>query len=253
MEIKAHEKHLLSLIDSFKRDYATATPVVQSHWRAELECLTKTHNENVEHFLASRPAHSDESPSPKPAQVEIESDITAIQTRTKTSNPPILASDSCRNGIPENSNGAHSPKESPHSLMHKSQQDTHPRPPHGKGGTPNNYHSKPNNWASLFRSQGPSKSMKLEHFPELQQEKKAVVKLDAAHLDEITWGNFLVGHFLDGRMDFPLVHSTAFKVWKEFGLISVKTNKSGLFYFQFKDQESLFSVLEGGPWFFSGR
>lgn len=226
VEIKAHEKHLLSLIDSYQKNYTTAAPEVQSHWRAELERLTKTHNENVEHFIASRPVCSDESPSPEPAQA------------------PILASDSCRNSIPESSNGALSPKESPHS----------PRPPqNGKGGTPNNYRNKPNNWASLFRSQGPSKSMKLEHFPELQQEKKAVVKLDAAHLDEITWRNCLVGYFLDGRMDFPLVHATAFKVWKEFGLISAKTNKSGLFYFQFKDQESLISVLEGGPWYFSGR
>lgn len=144
VEIKAHEKHLLSLIDSFQRDYATAAPEVQSHWKAELERPTKTHNENVEHFLASRPVHSDESPSPEQTQAEIESDITEIQTRTKTSK--------CRNGILENSNGAHSPKESPHSPSHKSQQDTHPRPlQNGKGGTPNNYRSKPNNWASLFR------------------------------------------------------------------------------------------------------
>lgn len=43
--------------------------------------------------------------------------------------------------------------------------------------------TKAKNWASLFRSQGPSKTMKLEYYPELRQGKYATVELDISHPD----------------------------------------------------------------------
>lgn len=111
-------------------------------------------------------------------------------------------------------------------------------------------------WASLFRSQGPSKSMKMSFYPELRQGKSAVVKLDASHIDEDSWNHCLVGYFLEGKMDFPLVNSTAHKLWgkkTKFGLESVRIDVSGFIYFEFQDEESKMAVLEGGPWFFSKK
>lgn len=70
----------------------------------------------------------------------------------------------------------------------------------------------PKDWASLFRTQGPSKSMKLCHYPELQQGNNAVVELEESDLNDKTWNSCLVGYFLDGKMPFPLLCSTARKI-----------------------------------------
>lgn len=39
--------------------------------------------------------------------------------------------------------------------------------------------------------------MKLEHFPELQQGKRAAIEIDESDLDDRNWKHYLTGHFLD--------------------------------------------------------
>lgn len=46
---------------------------------------------------------------------------------------------------------------------------------------------KPPNWASLFKAQAPSKTMKLQHYPEMQQGKEAVIELDESDIDSNSW------------------------------------------------------------------
>ncbi|KAI8535189.1 hypothetical protein RHMOL_Rhmol10G0154500 [Rhododendron molle] len=107
------------------------------------------------------------------------------------------------------------------------------------------------NWASLFAAQGPSKMMKLDHHPQLQQGKRAVVELVDSDIDEDRWNHCLVGHFLDGKMELPLLKATARTVWKD-DLISVKEIGSR-FLFEFKDEAAKLKALKNGPHFFSRR
>lgn len=107
-------------------------------------------------------------------------------------------------------------------------------------------------WGSLFKAQGPSTGMKLKHYPELQQDLDAPVELDEYHLDDKNWGLCLIGYFLDGRMDFPLLCSTARRVWKDCGPIKIR-QFGACFFFEFQDEDSKNKVLEGGPYFFSRR
>lgn len=94
--------------------------------------------------------------------------------------------------------------------------------------------------------------MKLSHFPELQQEECAVVEIEEADVNEKTWSHCLVGHFLDGKMPFPLLSSTARKIWKDHGRINIK-QIGACYFFEFQDEETKLKVLEGGPYFFSRR
>ncbi|KAI8564159.1 hypothetical protein RHMOL_Rhmol03G0160300 [Rhododendron molle] len=109
----------------------------------------------------------------------------------------------------------------------------------------------PKNWASLFAAQGPSKMMKLDYYPLLQKGKCAVVELDESDIDEGSWNHCLIGHFLDGKMEFPLLKATARTVWKD-DLLSVKELGSR-FLFEFKDEAAKMRALEDGPHFFSRR
>ncbi|KAG5521726.1 hypothetical protein RHGRI_034073 [Rhododendron griersonianum] len=78
-----------------------------------------------------------------------------------------------------------------------------------------NDQAKPKNWASLLQSQSPSLNMKLEFFPDLLRGKEAQVEIDIELTDVGMWTKYLVGHFLDGNMPYPLVASTATYQWKE--------------------------------------
>lgn len=116
---------------------------------------------------------------------------------------------------------------------------------------PNRTQAKSKYWTSLFQSQGPSRMMKLDHYPTLQQGKKAVVEIDDADLDTTSWNHCLVGHFLDGKMPYPLLSATAQRVWRD-QLNSVNQIGSK-FIFEFKDEASKLSALESGPHFFFRR
>ena len=53
-------------------------------------------------------------------------------------------------------------------------------------------------------------------------------------------------------MAFPLLSSTARKIWKDHGRIKIKQVGS-CFFFEFQDEETKMKVLECGPYFFSRR
>ncbi|KAG5552983.1 hypothetical protein RHGRI_010968 [Rhododendron griersonianum] len=125
-------------------------------------------------------------------------------------------------------------------------QQPFPKPNSGKNKL------KPKNWASLLQSQSPSLVMKLEYFPDLQKGKEAIVEIDVELTDAGNWNRYLVGHFLDGNMAYPLLVSTARYQWKEL-FVAVKSDVSGFYLFEFKDEQAKLQVLEGGPYFFSQK
>lgn len=78
-----------------------------------------------------------------------------------------------------------------------------------------------------------------------------MVELDETDIDEGSWNHCLIGHFLDGKMELPLLKATARTVWKD-DLLSVKEIGSR-FLFEFKDEAAKLKALEDGPHFFSRR
>lgn len=128
--------------------------------------------------------------------------------------------------------------------------------PHPQNTIPNNSHQpNPKDRASLFRTQGPSKAMKLCHFPDLQQDGSATIELEEAELNDKSWSHCLVGYFLDGKMPFPLLSSTARKIWKDHGKINIK-QVGACFFFEIqmkKPSSKCWKVARtsflGGIWF----
>lgn len=149
--------------------------------------------------------------------------------------------------------GIHSPKHSQDSPSQALQQAFLREGQRENQAPKDGYQTKPKNWASLLRALGPSQAMKLDHHPELQQGNNAILEIDEDLVDNGKWTNCLVGYFLDGRMNFNLLRSTAHKVWDSMGLVSVIPDVSGFTFFEFRDEEAKLSVLEKGPWFFSKR
>ncbi|KAG5540761.1 hypothetical protein RHGRI_020861 [Rhododendron griersonianum] len=123
---------------------------------------------------------------------------------------------------------------------------THPRQ------NPNGPKPKPKNWAALLQSQSPSFEMKLEFHPESFKGKEAQVEIDIELTDVGIWNKYLVGHFLDGKMPYPLVLSTARYQWKEL-FVAVKPDVAGCYLFEFRDEQAKQQVLDGGPYFFSQK
>ncbi|KAG5557728.1 hypothetical protein RHGRI_007846 [Rhododendron griersonianum] len=111
---------------------------------------------------------------------------------------------------------------------------------------------KPKNWASLLQSQRPSLDMELDYFPDLQKGKEALVEIDLELTEVGKWNRYLVGHFLDGKMPYALLFSTARNQWKELFVV-VKPDVAGFYLFEFKDEQAKQQVLEGGPYFFSQK
>ncbi|KAI8529943.1 hypothetical protein RHMOL_Rhmol11G0015000 [Rhododendron molle] len=134
--------------------------------------------------------------------------------------------------------------------------NTHTKPPQNyqtnpKPNTGQN-RPKPRNWAALLQSQSPSLDMKLDYFPDLQKGKAATVEIDVELTEVGKWNKYLIGHFLDGKMAYPLLVTTARNKWKDL-FVAVKPDVSGFYLFEFKDEQAKMQVLEGGPYFFSQR
>ncbi|KAG5540742.1 hypothetical protein RHGRI_020845 [Rhododendron griersonianum] len=156
----------------------------------------------------------------------------------KTAEMPIVSSVNAPQSRPLN-NGNHS------TLRNSSISGQHPQfRPKQK-----NDQAKPKNWASLLQSQSPSLDMKLEFFPDLLRGKEAQVEIDIELTDVGMWTKYLVGHFLDGNMPYPLVASTARYQWKEL-FVAVKPDVGGCYLFEFRDEQAKQQVLDGGPYFF---
>lgn len=112
--------------------------------------------------------------------------------------------------------------------------------------------AKARNWSSLFKAQAPSKSARLDHYPEFQKGKDAHVTIDESQIEDGVGNHCLVGNFLDGKMAMPLLYATARAVWKVQGKFSIKQLGS-CYLFEFEDEATKLKVLEGGPYFFSRR
>lgn len=94
--------------------------------------------------------------------------------------------------------------------------------------------------------------MKLDYFLDLQRGKDALVEIDVELTNVGKWNKYLIGHFLDGPMAYPLIVSTTRNQWKEL-FVAVKPNVAGFYLFEFKDEQAKMQVLDGGPYFFSQK
>lgn len=142
------------------------------------------------------------------------------------------------------------PEIAPNSKLQNNGNQTIRKPPF-----PTQHHQvkpKPKNWASLLQSQSPSMDMKLEFYPDLLRGKEDQVEIDIELTDVGKWNKYLVGHFLDGKMPYPLVASTARYQWKEL-FVAVKPDVGGCYLFEFRDEQAKQQVLDGGPYFFSQK
>lgn len=80
-------------------------------------------------------------------------------------------------------------------------------------------------------------NMKLEYFPDPQQRKEAQVEIDLELTEVGKWNRYLIGHFLDGKMAYPLIVSTARNQWKDL-FVAVKPDVAGFYLFEFKNEQS---------------
>ncbi|XP_058217387.1 uncharacterized protein LOC131328462 [Rhododendron vialii] len=94
--------------------------------------------------------------------------------------------------------------------------------------------------------------LKLDYFPDLQRGKEALVEIDIKLTEVGKWNKYLIGHFLDGQMPYPLLVSTARNQLKDL-FVAIKPNVAGFFLFEFRDEQAKMQVLEGGPYFFSQK
>lgn len=67
------------------------------------------------------------------------------------------------------------------------------------------------------------------------------------------WDKALVGYVLNKKLSYTLVCSTAFRMWEKEGLVEVKANDDGFFFFVFDSISSRDTVMEKGPWHIGGQ
>ncbi|GKB46389.1 hypothetical protein Tco_0897142 [Tanacetum coccineum] len=58
----------------------------------------------------------------------------------------------------------------------------------------------------------------------------------------------LYGYFVGTSMDYRIVNANLSRMWRVYGIDGITKTNSGLFYFKFKNEEGMKSVLESGPW-----
>ncbi|GJW24413.1 RNA-directed DNA polymerase, eukaryota, reverse transcriptase zinc-binding domain protein, partial [Tanacetum coccineum] len=58
----------------------------------------------------------------------------------------------------------------------------------------------------------------------------------------------LYGHFVGTSMDYRVVRGNLMRMWRVYDIEEITKTNSGIFYFKFKSEEGMKSVLESGPW-----
>ncbi|GJV05062.1 putative reverse transcriptase domain-containing protein [Tanacetum coccineum] len=58
----------------------------------------------------------------------------------------------------------------------------------------------------------------------------------------------LYGHFVGTSMDYRVVRSNLMRMWRAYSIEDITKTSSGIFYFKFKSEEGMKSVLDCGPW-----
>lgn len=70
------------------------------------------------------------------------------------------------------------------------------------------------------------------------------MNLKESDINDKSWNSCLIGYFLDGKMAFLLLSSTARKIYKDYGKINIK-QIGACFFFEIQDEETKLKVLEG--------
>ncbi|GJV17947.1 RNA-directed DNA polymerase, eukaryota, reverse transcriptase zinc-binding domain protein [Tanacetum coccineum] len=58
----------------------------------------------------------------------------------------------------------------------------------------------------------------------------------------------LYGYFVGTSMDYRVVNANLSRMWRAFDIENITKTSFGIFYFKFKSEEGMKSVLESGPW-----
>jgi hypothetical protein len=97
--------------------------------------------------------------------------------------------------------------------------------------------------------------MKLQYHPPLSDGGRKVVSPPPEVAVEgcKRWQNCLVGYMIEKKLPYSVVNGIAHRVWGSKGLLEVLANDNGFFFFQFSNAEKCSTILEAGPWLFSGK
>ena len=63
----------------------------------------------------------------------------------------------------------------------------------------------------------------------------------------------LVGYFIGPKFPYSLVSSASKRLWDDYGLVNTLATDNGFYFFSFSSETKRDTVLEGGPWYITGR
>ncbi|KAI8533106.1 hypothetical protein RHMOL_Rhmol11G0270200 [Rhododendron molle] len=95
-------------------------------------------------------------------------------------------------------------------------------------------------------------SKHLKKVPIVYENGQVMIPTNISESGALKWKNAIVGCFVDKRLSYFQVRSWAQRVWKT-DAEDVVTLDNGFFVFNFRDTETLDSILENGPYFCGGK
>ncbi|KAI8546613.1 hypothetical protein RHMOL_Rhmol07G0132600 [Rhododendron molle] len=95
-------------------------------------------------------------------------------------------------------------------------------------------------------------SKHLKKVPIVYENGQVMIPTNNSENGALKWKNAIVGCFVDKRLSYFQVRSWAQRVWKT-DAEDVVTLDNGFFVFNFKDTDTLDSILENGPYFCGGK
>lgn len=62
----------------------------------------------------------------------------------------------------------------------------------------------------------------------------------------------MYGYFVGVDLHIRDVRANLYRMWKRFGVTDIATNRAGVYFFKFRNEEGLMEVLKAGPWVVNG-
>ncbi|PWA67234.1 hypothetical protein CTI12_AA318980 [Artemisia annua] len=123
----------------------------------------------------------------------------------------------------------------------------------GKPILSNQFTADADRFAEKLKQGSEEMALKMEYSPD------AVSKLDNGTkriqftAEEVSKGGLacalqLYGYFVGTSMDYRVVSGNLMKMWRIHGIEEITKTSNGIFYFKFKSEEGMRTVLDSGPW-----
>ncbi|PWA83312.1 hypothetical protein CTI12_AA169650 [Artemisia annua] len=149
-------------------------------------------------------------------------------------------------------NGANPFLKKPVGVNSKSRNDTN-----GKGFAAtmlsNQFSADVDRFAEKLKQGSEELALKMEYFPNLVTKLENGNKRIEFSVEELVRGGQafalqLYGYFVGTSMDYRVVYDNLMKMWRVYGIEDITKTSSGIFYFKFKNEEGMKTVLDSGPW-----